>query len=1187
MNESRRDLTRPAAQVALLMASIAITGAVPGCGGEPPDPAGTGDRAATQSQALVDLTSCGPQNLALNPAGSGTPSPLQSDPGVGDPWQLVDGNTEYALESSGLAFDFGGTHEVTIDLGGLATVDELTVWHHGDDEEAGHNVPAEVGLEYFDGGGWLPVTGFSRDHDLAYPQPPSGFGSIPDVYGFAPIVGSKLRWSYDGNGPSVLPAFGNPVLPGDPMLNDAESVAAGLSHVCAVRATGHVSCWGWGHSGQLGYGSNTTSFSPVEVVALADAVGVGPGDQHTCAARASGEVSCWGANGNGRLGDGTTTPSLTPVGVVGLADAVAVSAGSAHSCALRSTGQVACWGSNNRGQLGNGTFTGSPLPVAVSGVANAVALAVDRNASCALLTGGAVVCWGDGELGQLGNGTTAPTSTPVPVLGIGDAVAVSVGADHACALRAGGQMVCWGGLEYPGGQLGNGNWDGSTTPVTVTDLSDATKIAAGAYLTCARRATGEVLCWGLNESGGLGDGTTHDSPVPVTVSLLGDAVDVTTGYNANCALRSGGRVVCWGASNRGTLGSGERPASSTPVAAAGLTNAVGVVAGYFHTCALTAGGGLDCWGRGAQGQLGTGTFDPSSIPVSVTSLPGPVIGAGAHSLHTCAVLATGQVACWGYGDRGALGYGGTENQATPVLVSGLSDAIAVTAGFSHSCAVRQTGEVACWGSQEEVGLLGNGSGEDSPTPVPVPGIGDAIKIAAGPEHTCVIHSGGGVSCWGRGNNGRLGHGSGQSSSTPVSVLGLSDAVGLALGLFHSCAVRATGGVACWGGGGDGALGDGTMSNRNTPVQVLSLNDAVAVSAGAFHSCAERATGQVVCWGNGEDGQLGNGIFYPGEAPGSPTPVPVSGLGDAVSIASGAEHTCVARATGEVACWGMSNFGAMGNGQVAYSTVPVSVVGYAGIPWKAWPYQVSVHGCPELAAPESAAQALPPGGTLTTDTEGDGATLADPIETAVTTPSGGQVSIQEAPLSGGPTPNFVLFGQEIQITAPPGSVAAPLVITFTVDASLLPAGAGPDDVDVFKNGTLVRDCAGSSFAIPNPCVASRALVGGDVVITVRTTSASTWTLGIALFSDVDADGVKDRHDACPDTASGDAVDTLGCSVSQHCPCAGAHDSGTPWKNHGEYVSCVTHAVNEFLQAGLIDRDQGQSLRRAAARSECGH
>jgi alpha-tubulin suppressor-like RCC1 family protein len=51
------------------------------------------------------------------------------------------------------------------------------------------------------------------------------------------------------------------------------------------------------------------------------------------------------------------------------------------------------------------------------------------------------------------------------VLGVTDAASVAAGNWHACAMRGTGQIVCWG--NGTSGQLGNGTFDSSSTPVTV------------------------------------------------------------------------------------------------------------------------------------------------------------------------------------------------------------------------------------------------------------------------------------------------------------------------------------------------------------------------------------------------------------------------------------------------------------------------------------------------------------------------------------------------------------------------------------------------------------------------------------------------------------------------------------------------------------------------------------------------
>ena len=47
-------------------------------------------------------------------------------------------------------------------------------------------------------------------------------------------------------------------------------------------------------------------------------------------------------------------------------------------------------------------------------------------------------------------------------------------------------------------------------------------------------------------------------------------------------------------------------------------------------------------------------------------------------------------------------------QRIPVAVAGISTAIAITAGAYHSCAVLRSGSVECWGYNGD-GELGNGT----------------------------------------------------------------------------------------------------------------------------------------------------------------------------------------------------------------------------------------------------------------------------------------------------------------------------------------------------------------------------------------------------------------------------------------------------------------------------------------------
>src|SRR5262249_24436516 len=152
---------------------------------------------------------------------------------------------------------------------------------------------------------------------------------------------------------------------------------------------------------------------------------------------------------------------------------------------------------------------------------------------------------------------TSNAATPVTVAGLGGDVAdIAAGGGHTCARRSSGQVVCWGSNAF--GQLGDGGTTSPLARVPVVGLDDAAEISAGGSHTCASRATGELVCWGAGLSGQLGDGTNTDSPSPVAVRV--DSVLVVPppviggGIYHSCVIRDGGQVFCWGANMNGQLG---------------------------------------------------------------------------------------------------------------------------------------------------------------------------------------------------------------------------------------------------------------------------------------------------------------------------------------------------------------------------------------------------------------------------------------------------------------------------------------------------------------------------------------------------------------------------------------------------------------------------------------------------------
>jgi len=151
------------------------------------------------------------------------------------------------------------------------------------------------------------------------------------------------------------------------------------------------------------------------------------------------------------------------------------------------------------------------------------------------------------------------------------------------------------------------------------------------------------------------------------------------------------------------------------------------------------------------------------------------------------------------------------------------------------------------------------------------------------------------------------------------------------------------------------------------------------------------------------------------------------------------------------------------------------------------------------AVDSASGTVAAGGAVST---GDGmASSSDPVNTSITTPVAGSVSIQETSVDQTLQPSgFSFFGQQINISAPQASVQNPLSLRFVVDSALLPAGTDYANLQLFRDGVRIEPCDGGTSATsasPDPCIKQRSqLSDGDAQITVLSSHASAWNFGVA-------------------------------------------------------------------------------------------
>jgi alpha-tubulin suppressor-like RCC1 family protein len=101
--------------------------------------------------------------------------------------------------------------------------------------------------------------------------------------------------------------------------------------------------------------------------------------------------------------------------------------------------------------------------------------------------------------------------------------------------------------------------------VSVTGLSNVTKLGAGGYHSCAVVASGGALCWGYNGYGQIGNGSTSNALTPTAVAGLHNIADIGGGLYHSLALLKNGTTKAWGYNGGGQLGNGTTTNSSTPV----------------------------------------------------------------------------------------------------------------------------------------------------------------------------------------------------------------------------------------------------------------------------------------------------------------------------------------------------------------------------------------------------------------------------------------------------------------------------------------------------------------------------------------------------------------------------------------------------------------------------------------------
>ncbi len=323
----------------------------------------------------------------------------------------------------------------------------------------------------------------------------------------------------------------------------------------------------------------------------------------------------------------------------------------------------------------------------------------------------------------------------------------------------------------------------------------------------------------------------------------------------------------------------------------------------------------------ALGVFGLAACSNTSGPAAFSALTW--ISAGAY--YTCGVRDS-EGWCWGFNGWGMMGNGEASSESNyylPIQPTSLGSPVTkIQASQYLTCAIVSSA-LKCWGGA--TGGIGHYPGSDgsttsSLTPVQVQGMADQVTdVSVGMSMACAIRAGA-LSCWG-GSVVGLGDGSTTDSKVPV-VVAASGASQVSVGEDFVCYLTTAGGVKCWGGNSGGQLGNGSTSTQTTPMDVTGATSGITkISAGGSHACAITSSGGALCWGLNQYGALGDGTLNNGLGA-ALVPTLTSGVTD---ISAGYRHTC-ALVSGGAQCWGLNESGQIGDGSLTMRVSPTAVAG---------------------------------------------------------------------------------------------------------------------------------------------------------------------------------------------------------------------------------------------------------------------
>ncbi len=349
------------------------------------------------------------------------------------------------------------------------------------------------------------------------------------------------------------------------------------------------------------------------------------------------------------------------------------------------------------------------------------------------------------------------------------------------------------------------------------------------------------------------------------------------------------------------------------------------VSDYGHSCAILTSGALKCWGSNTVGQIGNGNNYDQSIPVTIdkgVNYSQVVFG----DYYTCGLTISGILKCWGFSVNKTV----PSSNVPKIIDSGVNYLNIASTGDSI-CGITFDKTLKCWGSNN-YGQVGDGTNITKTTPVVIdPGVSYSSIMMTKDITVCGITTLGDLKCWGYNSVGQVGDGTAGSSADKKSPVIIDPGVKYQKVIVRdssSCGITIEGVLKCWGYNRSGQIGDGTIgigTDKSSPVVVDSGVSYSQILKGRGYTCGITKLGILKCWGSNSDYQLGTGNS---DQQSKPTIIDPGVFYK--SILTTYNNTCGIASTGSLKCWGGSLIGNGANRTIKSPTIIDNGLAYSKI-----------------------------------------------------------------------------------------------------------------------------------------------------------------------------------------------------------------------------------------------------------------